>query len=159
MPRFNPDPTKATGAPIQLTKDTYTFEIGEASPFQFDKDPTKISYGVQYKLTVVSEGPFKGKSIFARLFQHTDGAQDMAKKFLLAAAGLNPNKPESDTQWNEAYGAKDFSFSIEGQNKSVGDGWNTWKGQMIVADADLKPSEKDASQMNQQLNFKPYLPN
>lgn len=153
MPRFTAAPGDANSAQLILDKDTYNFEIGKPTTFIFDKDPNKISYGVQYPLTVISEGKYKGKTISFRCFDHTQGSKDMYKRFLVAAEGFNPQKQEEEEQWNAQYSQKDWSFDTD--TKIVGDGWLVPVGKIITADADIK--EKDGN-MNQQLNFKPYLP-
>ena len=153
MPKFNHNPSDSNAAQLVLEKDTYNFEIGKPSVFIFDKDPNKVSYGVQYPLTVMSDGKYKGKKIFFRCFQHTDGSRDMAKRFLVAAEGFNPQKQEEEEKYNEAYASKDWGFDTDA--KTYGDGWEIPVGKLVTADADIK--EKDGN-MNQNLNFKPYLP-
>ncbi len=149
MPAFKYDPNKATAGQLILPKGSYNFQLGKPATFIFNKDPNKISYGVQYPLTVMTDGPFKGKSTTFRCFLHTEGACDMAKRFQVAAAGMS-NKQDDD--FNAKYGMKDFGYDTD--TKIVGDGWKEFQGAMITADCDVKMGENN--QENQQFNFRPY---
>lgn len=153
MPRFNPDPTKATAGMLILPKDSYTFELGEPKAFIFDKNPEKVSYGIQYPLIVASEGQFKGRTVMHRLFLHSDAAAGMAKQFQMIAAGYAPLKPGSESAWNDENGGKDWSFDTD--DKSVGSGWHELKGKIVSADVDIV--EREGNQ-NQTFKFRVYEP-
>ena len=155
MPRFTPNPEAASAGPLILDKDDYSFEIVKASAFIFDKNPEKISHGVQFQLKIATEGQYKGKTLIARCFQHTPASEDMAKKFLLCAAGYDPNKKEDEERFNAEFGAKDWSYDTD--DKSVGDGWASFNGKIIAGMAQ-EPKLADGGQMNQNINWKPYAP-
>lgn len=137
MPRFNPDPTQASGGITNLPKDSYTFEVSNFKAFDMSKDlpdgSRKESYGVQFEAKVVSEGAYKGRKIYPRLWLHNDGSRNAAKGFLLAVTGYTSRQ---ENEWNGEYGGKDWSFDTD--DKSVGSGWHELSGKLIAADVDVK---------------------
>jgi hypothetical protein len=154
MPRFTPNPEAASAGALILDKDDYTFEITKASPFIFDKNPDKISHGVQYSLKIVSEGSAKGKTITARLFMHSTAAEDMSKKFLMCAAGYNPSRKDEEDRFNAEYGPKDWGYDTD--DKSVGGGWDSLVGKLLVGQAG-EPKENNGM-LNQNFAWKVYNP-
>lgn len=130
-PRFNPNPTEAQGGISNLPKGSYTFEIGETKAFDASKD-TKESHGVQIQMTVISEGPHKGKKIYPRFWMSSVGGRNATKGFQLAALGFT-GKQEED--WNNQFGGKDWGYDTD--DKSVGSGWSELKGQLVCADLDI----------------------
>lgn len=139
MPRFNPDPTKATGGIVTLPKDSYTLEIGDITCFKKEVDGEIKNHGVQVPLKVVTEGPYKGKTVFARLWMHNQGSQDAAKRFQLAATGYTSKQ---EAEWNDAFGGKDWGYDTDDKN-AVGDGWRELKGKLVVCDIEIQIGQND----------------
>ncbi len=156
--RFNPNPTQATAGYLVLPKDFYTFEVDSLVPVLYDKDPNAVRHGIQVRLIVKTDGVFKGKAVSVFLGQHDEMNQSITKRFQMAATGANPANSSEEEKWNEEFGPKDWSYSIEGSNKSVGDAWAGLKGAIICADCDVRADKNDASKQYQSFNWKPYLP-
>jgi hypothetical protein len=154
MPRFQPNPEAATAGALILDKGEYAFEVKKLSPFIFDKDPNKISHGVQATLTVVTEGQYKGKTINARMFMHTSAAEGMSKQFLLSALGLNPARRDEEERFNSEYGAGDWSYDTD--DKSLGSAWDVLLGKILTGVAG-EPKENNGM-LNQNFSWRPYNP-
>lgn len=134
MSRFNfPIADVAAGQEV-FPADTYSFEIGEPKGF-VGKEPDSDAkaagktqaYGVRMRVKIVSEGPHKNKGFLNSLYMHNDASQQMTKRFVMAALGYKQN---DEKDFNEKYGAKDWSFEEDG---TVGEVWRELTGKMISA--------------------------
>lgn len=152
MPKYTVNPTEATAGQVILEKGEYAFEITKVAPFIFDKNPEKISYGVGATVKVTTDGPFKGKTIQARCFQHSDGARDMSKRFVMAALGFDVKQEDL---FNAEFGGSDWSFDTD--DKSVGDAWRQLEGKILRGDAQEVKMDNQGNQ-NQNINWKLYSP-
>ena len=156
MPRYTPNPAENTAGALILEKADYAMEITKLSAFIFDKNPDKISHGVQATCKIVTEGEYKGKTINSRLFYHSSGAADMSKKFLMAALGLNPAFKADEERFNSEFGASDWAYDTD--DKSLGSGWDVLVGKIIGAAAGEPKLDAASGMMNQNFSWKPYAP-
>ena len=147
MPKFTPDPTKASGGfPVLPKGSGYLFEIGEPKSFHnvSKKEGKADSHGVAY-LCIVKVAPDNpeavGKKYYQKCFQHTPESQDMAKQFLNAALGC-----KTDEEFNTQYGSMDWGYDTD--SKSAGDGWWKLKGQVIGGDVTIKVDPEFGEQNN-----------
>lgn len=150
MPRydFNPDAVSAT---IEvLPKGEYEFQIGEPKAFGRKNAQGNDSFGIRFPLVLAEDanGKRKGTRIFFNTYQQSEGAQAIAKQFLMAVHGFKRNEA-GEREFNEAFRGKDWSFDTD--NGTVGDAWMSAKGQRVKGELDV--SINDTSGQEQQ-NFK-----
>ena len=144
MPRFNPDPTKASAGILTLPKDSYTFEIGDVKAFKKEVDGVLKNHGLRVALTVVSEGPYKGKTVYPSLWMHNEGSQNATKRFQLAATGHTSKTEEA---WNNEFGGADWGYDPDDKN-DVGSAWRELKGKLIVGDLEVSMGTNDSEMQN-----------
>jgi len=144
MPRFNPDPTKASAGIVTLPKDSYSFEIGDIKSFKKEKDGVLVNHGLAVPLTVVSEGPYKGKVVYPRLWMHNEGSQNATKRFQMAATGFGPKQEE---EFNDSFGGSDWGYDPDDKN-DVGTAWRELKGKVVICDVEVAAGQNDTELQN-----------
>lgn len=139
MPKFTPDPTKATaGFEVYPKGSGYEFDIGEPKPFfKAATKPGKAdNHGIRF-LLICQEAPdnpaMKGKKLPVTLYLHTPESENMSKQFQIAALGA-----KNDVDFNERFGSMDWGYDPD--DASCGDGWRAMQGRRIMANIDVKPS-------------------
>lgn len=137
MPRFEPDPTKVSATIEILDKDDYEFLIESAKTFMRKNRKGEDSYGIRYLLSVAA-GRKKGTKIPYSLYQQSDGAQSMAKQFLMAAYGF-PQSKVGEKQFDEATAGADWSFDTD--SGALGDAWRRPVGKRVMCAVDMKIDE------------------
>lgn len=145
MPTYSGDPTRvAAGFPV-LPKGDYEFTIGE--PKAFEKvDPASgevKNHGVRYMLTVVNECAQKGAKVSQTLYYHTLGAEQMAKRFILAANGY---QVKDEKRFDADFTGKDWGY--DPASNSTGDGFRELVGKRIVGNFDVKLGQNDEDQQD-----------
>jgi hypothetical protein len=125
-------------------KDRYEFTIGEPKTFFGQNAKGADSYGVRYPLTI-ADGPYKGKRTIISLWQQSEGAQSMAKQFLMAALGYGKGRAE-EVRFDEEWGAKDWSFDTD--SGTVGDAWRELTGNRIVGDLDNRMDDNQVERQD-----------
>lgn len=146
---FRFDPTAVQATIEVLPKGEYEFVVGEPKSFKNTTkkgaNAGKENFGVRYPV-VVAEGESKGKRIFVNLFMHSEGAQPIAKQFLMAAAGFQRNEA-GEKAFNEAMAGKDWNYNPE--NGTAGDAWHTIKGSRVRGALDVGLNPDDPTQKQQ----------
>lgn len=132
-PRFDNDPTKVQASFEVLPKDDYEFVVGEPKAFHRVNKAGNDSYGIRFPLTVASENA-KGKKVVFNTYQQSEGAQAMAKQFMLAVLGFGKGKAE-ESKFDAEYAGKDWSFDTD--TKAVGDMWRMATGQRVIGSLDM----------------------
>jgi hypothetical protein len=136
-PRYEPDLTKVTAGIEIFPKGTYEFSIGEPKAFSRENRQGVTTVGTRYPLRceMVHAGDqnFKNKRTLTSLYLHTEEAQGMAKRFIMAALGFNGNQ-EGEQTFDAEYKGRDWSLDPE--VGSVGDVWREPTGRRVLADCD-----------------------
>lgn len=149
MPRYESNPSAVQSSIEVLPKDDYEFVVGE--PKAFERTGAKgVNYGVRYGLTVGS-GDYNGKRTVVTLYEHTEGAQSMAKRFKMAALGYAGGRAE-EKRFDAEWGGKDWSFDTD--SGSVGDAWRELVGQRVVGSLDVRMDDNG----NENQDFKGWRP-
>lgn len=179
MPRFEPDFTKVRASIRIYERGDYLCRIGKARPFAYykkdDVNPRRqvMVAGMKYPLTMVGkldeEGQptdeFRGEPITPmNLYLHSEAAYGMTKRFVMTAAGYDrDHENDFDEEWLPE---NDLSFEVdddvdEGEEfeVTVGDGWHTIEGNLIVLTLDKRMYKKtpDSPEQEQQ-DFKNMIP-
>lgn len=148
MPRyeFNPD---AVSAVIEvLPKGEYEFIVGEPKAFGGKNQAGGDSYGVRFPLVLAedSNGKRKGTRIFFSTYQQSEGAQAIAKQFLMAVHGYKRNE-EGEKAFNGEFAGKDWGFDTD--SKSVGDAWMSAKGKRVKGALDIGMNTNTGAEQQQ----------
>ena len=153
MPRYEHDPANVTTSITIFPKGEYEFEIGKPKAFERTAKAGHQSYGVRFPLlcTQVLDGDenMLGKKTMQTVYLHSDGAQQMGKRFQMAVAGFTVNEA-NEKQYNEAAAGKDWSYDTD--SGEVGAAWLEYEGQRVVVDLDvqIQKNEKDEEVQSQQ---------
>lgn len=149
MPEYNGDPTRVSANFEVFPKDDYEFVIGE--PKSFEKVGEKgLNYGIRYTLTVATEGPFKGKKFMQTLYMHSEGAQPINKRFILAGFGYDI---KAEKKFDQDFAGKDWGFNPP--TGACGDAWRELVGKRVVASLDVKISDRDGSDQQDVKGWRP----
>lgn len=151
MPRYEFSPDAVSASIEILQKGEYEFIIGEPKSFMRKNRKGEDSYGVRFPLVLAEDtnGHKKGTRIFFNTYQQSEGAQAIAKQFLLAAMGYKRNDQQEEQRFNEEMAGKEWGFNTD--DGTVGDGWMEVKGKRIVGDLDVGIIEET---QQQQQNFR-----
>lgn len=142
MPIFKPDPSKVSASIEILEKDDYEFTIGEPRAFFRKNRNQQDSYGIRFPLTV-AEGRKKGTKIFISLYQQSEGAQSMAKQFMIAAYGF-PSTREGEKAFDAQFAGSDWGFDTD--VGACGEAWKGPVGKRIIGSLDVGISETGEQQ-------------
>lgn len=148
--RFNPNPADATSSIPIFPDGSYEFQLGAPKPFAGTNQAGKENHGVRFQVTCVEvldgDPNFKGKTTLASIYQHTEGARNYSKAFMLAAYGYERNYDAEKLFDEEVAIAKDWSYDPE--DKSAGDGWSDMEGKRIVIEMKVDIDEEQNSRQN-----------
>lgn len=139
MSRYSHDPTQVTASLTILPKDEYEFVIGKPKPFERTAKAGHQSYGVRFPLTVVG-GSQNGKKTVYSLYLHSEGGQQMAKRFQIAVGGLTVNE-KNEKIWDQQNAGRDWGYDPE--SGEVGEGWKEYEGVHVVCDLDVEIVKND----------------
>ena len=134
MPRYDHDPSKVTSTLQVLSKGDYEFIIKGIKAFERTAGAGHQSYGVRYKLEV-AEGLQKGKLVVVTSYLHSEGAESMAKQFLIAAYGNQVNDA-GEKAFDEETAGNDWAFDTD--SGAVGEGYSVLIGKRIANDLDVE---------------------
>lgn len=133
MGRYEHDPTQVVAALAILPKDDYEFKIGHPKPFERTAKKGHQSYGLMFPLTVV-DGPQAGKKVLFRIYLHSEGAAQMAKRFQMAVFGLSTNE-KNEKVFDAAVAGQDWSYDPE--TGELGEAWAEYEGKHVCCDLDV----------------------
>lgn len=142
MGRYTYDPSTVVASITILPKGDYEFKLGRPKAFERTARKGHQSYGVRIPLTVVG-GPMDGKKTVTTLYLHSEGAQQMAKRFQMAVAGFSNNE-HSEKRYDQQAAGKDWSFNPE--DGSVGTAWAEYENKHLACDLDVGFQKDDAGQ-------------
>lgn len=150
MGKFDFDPNSVQANLEVLPKDTYTFEVKSVKPFESDKTANggKHTWGVRFVMKVVG-GDKNNATVIFNGFMHNDGSQKNTKKCLMSLYGYGPKQ---EKEFNDAMGAKDWTYDPDG---TVGSVWSETVGKLVIGSVEVQMGEGQAAGMEFQ-NFKDW---
>lgn len=139
MPRYDHDPTSVTASITILPKDDYEFIIGKPKAFERTAKAGHQSYGIMFPLKVAN-GPQAGKKTILRVYLHSEGAAQMAKRFQMAVYGLSVNE-KNEKEFDSYAAGLDWGYDTE--DGSVGEEWAKYEGLHAACDLDVETVKND----------------
>jgi hypothetical protein len=143
--RYEPDLTKVQSSIPIFPKGTYEYSVGEPKAFGGTNRKGDPKLGVRYSVRCeeVHDGDqkFKGKRTIVSLYVHTEDAQGMAKRFILAALGYAVNE-QGEKEFDAEYKGRDWS--IDPETGAVGDVWREPTGKRVLSDCDIQAGDEGA---------------
>lgn len=151
MARYEFDPSVVQSGFEVFPKGEYELQVGQPKAFERTNNKTgKTSFGVRFPLTVGS-GDYKGKRAMFTYYLHTEGGQQMGKRFLMAALGYDRKQED---EFNKAMAGADWAYDTD--SGAVGDAWRKATGARVLGTADVQQNtETDEEQQNWK-SFRPY---
>jgi hypothetical protein len=145
---FTFDPTAVSANIEVLPKGEYEFVVGEPQSFIRKNKKGADSWGIRFPLVLAEDanGKKKGTRIFYNTYQSSEGAQAIAKQFLMAANGYG-RKEEDEQRFNEEFGGKDWGYNPPA--KTVGDAWMSVKGKRVKGSLDVGVDDTSGAQQQQ----------
>lgn len=150
MPRYENDPTKVAASIEVFPKDDYEFIVGEPKAFERTNAKGAQSYGIRFPVQV-AEGDYKGKRTVFSTYQQSEGAQQMAKRFIMAVLGYGA-KREEEKRFDADYAGKDWGFDTD--TGAVGDMWREAVGKRVIGSLDVRIGDDGGEQQD----FKGWRP-
>lgn len=138
-PAFNFDPSSVTSNIEVLPKQEYELQVGEPKAFIRKNRKGEDSYGIRYPLTAKAPDEYNGKKVFFSTYYQSEGAQSMAKQFMMAVMGYGKGKPEED-RFNDDFRGKDWSFDPE--TGAVGDAYRELVGKRVIGSLDVGKNDE-----------------
>lgn len=156
MPRYDFNPEAVSAVIEVLPKGDYEFIVGEPKSFLRQNQKGNDSYGIRFPLVLAEDanGKRKGTRIFFNTYQQSEGAQAIAKQFLMAVHGYNRNE-DGEKQFNAEFAGKDWGFDTD--KGTVGDAWMSVKGKRVKGSLDVGINEQN-NQQQQQFNAGCWAP-
>lgn len=164
MPKYTADPSKdSAGFPV-FPKGDYRLKIGEPKAFEqvAKRGPNtgKTSYGIGFLVTCVngavnedgteSNPAYVGKKQYHKMYQHTQGAKDFGKGFLLSAFGYTLKEEDA---FNAKASELDWSFDTD--SGEVGEGWKSMTHAELVATMSVNIDNETKQEIQQFESFRP----
>lgn len=149
---FEFDPTKVVASFEVFPKGEYELIVG--TPKAFIKTAAQgtekehQSFGIRYPLTIAQPEEYANKKTFYSTYYQSEGAQSMAKQFMMACLGFGKPKPEEERFDREMRG-KDWRFNPN--TGEVGDGYRELEGMRVIGLLDVQKNINTGDDMQ---NFK-----
>jgi len=137
MSRYTHDPTQVIASFVTLPKDDYEFEVGKPRAFERTARKGHQSYGIRVPLKVISSGAENGKKTMYTLYLHSEGGQQMAKRFQMAAAGFTAINEKSEKAFDNDPNIAGADWGYDPENGEVGTGWAQYEGLRLACDVDI----------------------
>lgn len=144
--RFEFDPTTVVASIEVFPKGEYEFVVGKPKAFARTNQQGKDSFGVRYPL-VIGSGQLEGKRTVFSTYYQSEGAQAMAKQFMMAALGYGKQRSEEERFDREQRG-KDWSF--DPATGDCGDAYTQLDGMRVIGSVDQQPNINKPDEMMQQ---------
>lgn len=163
MDRYAPNLTTASAGIPQLIGD-FEFKVNDVKTFfrtttDAATQENKDVYGVQFSLQITKteeeeSEKLVGKTIPLQLYYHTEGADGINKRFMMAALGFALNDEDN---FNEKYSTANWSYGDPKENQIPEDSmWKQVVGTRVKASCSIKPDKRDSTRKNQQFDWKPF---
>lgn len=154
MPRYEADPSNVTAAIAILPKDEYELELGTPKAFERTAKAGHQSYGIRIAARVVS-GPMAGKKTVLNFYLHSDGAQQMTKRFQMACAGFSFSAANEE-KYDATVRGQDWSFDTD--TGECGAQWAALAGVHVTVSADVKIVKNDKDEDVEQQDWGTWSP-
>lgn len=146
MSRYQHDPTQVVASLTILPKDDYEFELGRPKAFERTARKGHQSYGIRIPLKVVSAGPENGKKTVYSLYLHSEGGQQMAKRFQMAAAGFSAINERTEKAFDSDETIQGADWGYDPETGEVGSGWGAYEGLRLACDVDVEQAKDESGQ-------------
>ncbi len=142
MGRYTHDPTSVVAAIPIFPKDDYELKIGKPKPFERTARKGHQSYGIRFPMTAVG-GMMDGKRTVFTIYLHSEGAQQMAKRFQMAVYGLKVNE-RNEKEFDQWAHDKDWTYDPE--SGELGEAWAEYEGKHVMVDLDIDLARDEVGQ-------------
>lgn len=151
--RFNFDPTTVVASMEVYPKGEYELQVGEPKAFLRQAGEDKHdSYGIRYPLTIKLPDAYDGKRTVFSTYYQSEGAQAMAKQFIMAVLGYGKGKPEED-RFDRDMRGKDWGFDPE--TGAVGDAYRELTGKRVIGSLDIQKNNNTGDPMQAFKSWRP----
>ena len=155
-PRFEFDPSTVVASIEVFPKMEYEFQVGEPKAFRRTAgqgtDNEHDSFGVRCSLVIKQPDEYNNKRTIFSLYLQSEGAQAMAKQFIMAVMGYAKNITEEKKYDAEARGKNwDLDFSTG----AVGDAWRELTGKRVIGSLDQTKNKTTGDPMQQFVSWRP----
>lgn len=116
---------------------------------QIKADNTQ-SLGVRLKCRFVG-GPYDTKMLDVILWLHTEDSVRITKQNQMAVFGYEQKREAEFNDWS-----RNIDWTVDGDNKELGDGWRAMVGRNVNAKIDVKPN-KQTGELQQVVILKPIV--
>lgn len=152
-PRFEFDPSTVVASIEVFPKQEYEFQVGEPKPFKRTAgEDQHDSYGVRFSLVVKQPDEYNNKRTVFSTYLQSEGAQAMAKQFMMAVMGYGKGAVEEKRYDAEARG-KDWSLDFA--TGGVGDAWRDFTGKRVIGTLDVTKNKTSGDPMQQFVSWRP----
>lgn len=141
-----PVPSNSVSAGVLiLPRDSYTVTLSAPKVFQnLDRDTQEIrNFGFRLSATVVSDGPYKGKSVPVTFYWHNDGSIQMTKRAAIAILGFN-----ADQGGEAAFNDEFPELWVDTDTSEVCPAFSRFEGRTVIIDADVRINPNNGEQQN-----------
>lgn len=151
---FRFDPSTVSATLEVLPKGEYEFKVQSAKPFLKQSGEDKHdSYGIRFNLvvTLAKDDAFVGKKVIYSTYFQSEGAQAMAKQFMMACLAYGKTRSEEE-RFNREKGSLDWEFDPNPESQSLGEAWTSEiVGSRVIGMLDVQPNNNTGEAMQ---NFK-----
>lgn len=148
---FNFDPSAVSAIQEVLPKGEYEFEVLTKKAFirqagEDKHDSYGIRYGLRVSLAPSGKEDLVGKKVTFSTYYQNEGAQAMAKQFLMACLGYGKNRSEEE-RFNREQAGKDWNF--DPNEGSTGEAYNEIEGGRVIGSVDVTKNNASGDPMQQ----------
>lgn len=147
--RFNFNPSSVSSGFQTFPKGEYEFTVGTPKTFNRKNRAGNDSFGIRYPLTIAS-GEYMGKRTSYSCYLQSEGAQAVAKGFVMACNGY---KRSDEAMFNEDFEQYDWGVT-PGDDSSIGEAWTSCEGKRVIGTLDVRMGDNDSEQQD----FKGFRP-
>src|SRR5215203_6911113 len=141
--RFAFNPSDVSAGFQTYPKNEYEFTVGKPKTFNRTNRKGGASFGVRFPL-IIAAGEYTGKRASYACYLQSEGAQAVAKGFVMACHGFKRSEEEKFNAESEQW---DWGVT-PGDDDSLGDAWTTCEGKRIIGVLDVRMGENDEPQQD-----------
>jgi hypothetical protein len=155
-PRFEFDPSTVVASIEVFPKQEYEFQVGEPKAFKRTAaqgtDTEHDSYGVRFPLVIKQPDQYNNKRTIFSTYLQSEGAQAMAKQFIMAVMGYAKGI-EAEKKYDADARGKDWSLDFP--TGAVGDAWRELTGKRVIGTLDQTKNKTTGDPMQQFVSWRP----
>lgn len=154
-PRFEFDPSTVVASIETFPKQEYEFQVGEPKAFakkSGEGEKEHDSYGVRFSLVIKQPDEYNNKRTIFSTYMQSEGAQAMAKQFMMAVMGYKKNI-EEEKRYDADVRGKDWGLDFS--TGAVGDAWRELTGKRVIGALDITKNNKTGDPMQQFVSWRP----